>query len=241
MTFETLLAAGRNVDSFDLMTQARLSVTLPEGVWITDVSTAHPEATFRVLAAMPGEDAGFGLVRITAPDVESILEEMRAAEDVTSVSVLQRDEERAIVQFETTQPLLLLSARESRLPIELPVDIRDGEATVEVTASRERLSELGDQLHAFGLRFEVEYVHERIETERLLSKRQRETLLAAVEHGYYDTPRGCSLTELAEELDVAKSTCSETLHRVEEIVVKRFVRELPESNETLESTPTDRS
>lgn len=114
------------MDSFDLMTQARLSVTLPEGVWITDVSTAHPEATFRVLAAMPGEDAGFGLVRITASDVESILEEMRAAEDVTSVSMLQRDEERAIVQFETTQPLLLLSARESRLPIELPVDIRTG-------------------------------------------------------------------------------------------------------------------
>lgn len=223
------------------MTQARLSITLPEDVWIADVSRAHPEATFRVLAAMPGEDAGFGLVRLTAPDVESILEEMRAAADVTSLSSLHRDGERAVVQFETTQPLILLSARESRTSIELPVDVRDGIATVEVTASHEHLSELGEQLRAFGLRFDVEYVHERVEAERLLSKRQREVLLAAVERGYYDTPRGCSLTELAEELGVAKSTCSETLHRVEEVVVKRFVRELPEANEASEPTPTDRS
>lgn len=223
------------------MTQARLSITLTEDVWIADVSRAHPEATFRVLAAMPGEDAGFGLVRLTAPDVESILEEMRAAADVTSLSSLHRDGERAVVQFETTQPLILLSARESRTSIELPVDVRDGIATVEVTASHEHLSELGEQLRAFGLRFDVEYVHERVEAERLLSKRQREVLLAAVERGYYDTPRGCSLTELAEELGVAKSTCSETLHRVEEVVVKRFVRELPEANEASEPTPTDRS
>lgn len=111
------------------MTQARLSITLTEDVWIADVSRAHPEATFRVLAAMPGEDAGFGLVRLTAPDVESILEEMRAAADVTSLSSLHRDGERAVVQFETTQPLILLSARESRTSIELPVDVRDGIAT----------------------------------------------------------------------------------------------------------------
>jgi predicted DNA binding protein len=226
------------------MTQARLSIALPDGVWITEVSTAHPEASFRVLAAMPGagEDAGFGVVRITAPDVDPILAGMRAAEDLTSLSVVQRTEGQVLVQFETTEPLILLSARESRMPIELPVDIREGVATVEVTGSREHLSELGEQLRAFGLRFEVEYVHERVDTEGLLSERQREVLLAAVECGYYDTPRECSLTELAEELGVAKSTCSETLHRVEEVVVKRFVRELPEASEGMEPPiPTERS
>jgi hypothetical protein len=41
--------------------------------------------------------------------------------------------------------------------------------------------------------------------------------------GYYDTPRDCPLTELADELEIAKSTCSGTLHRAEETIVKRFV------------------
>lgn len=49
-------------------------------------------------------------------------------------------------------------------------------------------------------------------------------LREAVERGYYDTPRRVTLVELAEELDIAKSTCSEILHRVEEQVLKRFLK-----------------
>jgi predicted DNA binding protein len=48
-------------------------------------------------------------------------------------------------------------------------------------------------------------------------------LVQAVEQGYYDTPRGCTLTELSDELGLAKSTLSERLHRVEEKVVKEFL------------------
>ncbi len=49
----------------------------------------------------------------------------------------------------------------------------------------------------------------------------------AVEEGYYDTARTCSLTELAGEVGIAKSTCSETLHRAEETVIKQFIEDLP--------------
>ncbi|ADJ16393.1 helix-turn-helix domain-containing protein [Halalkalicoccus jeotgali] len=207
------------------MTEARLAVTLPEGVWIADVTTAHPETTVRVLAAMPGENVGFGLARVEEPGVDAVLEGMDAAADVTSLSVLRRGDRGALVQFETTQPLLVLSARESGIALEPPVEIHEGVATVEVTASRERLSELGEQLRAFGLGFEVEYVREGSDRERVLTDRQREVLLMAVEAGYYETPRRCSLTDLAAALGVAKSTASETLHRAEGAVIERFAAE----------------
>ncbi|WP_256390927.1 helix-turn-helix domain-containing protein [Natronoarchaeum rubrum] len=216
------------------MTQARLTVTLPDGTWIKDVSTEFPEATFRVLAAMPGEQAGFGLVRITAPDPAAVLEGMDAHEVLTSVDILEGSEDRVLVQFETTRPLLLFSARESGVPIELPMDIQDGDASVDVTASRDRLSVLGEQLETFGLDFEVEFVRERVDSSRLLTDRQRELLVEAVERGYYDTPRRCSVTDLAEAVGCAKSTCSETLHRAEERVVKRFVSDLPDADSELE-------
>jgi predicted DNA binding protein len=51
----------------------------------------------------------------------------------------------------------------------------------------------------------------------------RYLLRTAVERGYYDTPRRCTLTELAEALDMAKSTCSETLHRAEGKITKQFL------------------
>ena len=123
-------------------------------------------------------------------------------------------------------PLLLFPIQGSGVPLELPFDLQEGEATWEITASQERLSELGDQLDEFGIPYRVEAVSERVEDEQLLTDRQRRLLRTAVESGYYDTPRDCTLTELAEAVGIAKSTCSETLHRAEGTVIKRFVGRL---------------
>ncbi|GAB3027903.1 helix-turn-helix domain-containing protein [Natronobiforma cellulositropha] len=213
------------------MAQATLAITLPEQVWVQQVSTAHPEATIQVLAAVPGANSGFALVRITGPDVESVLADMDDHPQLTELTLAQWSENEATVHFETTAPLLMFSSRDSGMPIELPVEIRDGEAIIEVTGSRDRLSELTTQLTGFGLTYRVEHVRERLHDSQLLSERQRELVLAAVEQGYYDTPRRCSLTELADHLEIAKSTCSETLHRAEEAIVKQFVDDLPTADD----------
>ena len=209
------------------MAQATLTITMPEQVWIQQLSTAYPNATFRVLAAVPGADSGFALVRITGPNVADVIDDMNDHPQVTELTLAQWSDNEATVHFETTAPLLLFSARDSGMPIELPVEITDGEATIEVTGSRERLAELAQQLENFGLQYRIEHVRERLHESQLLSERQLEVVAAAVDEGYYDTPRRCSLTELAEHLGVAKSTCSETLHRAEEAIIKRFVDDLP--------------
>ncbi|AXR78144.1 helix-turn-helix domain-containing protein [Natrarchaeobaculum sulfurireducens] len=209
------------------MAQATLTITMPEQVWIQQLSTAYPNATFRVLAAVPGAESGFALVRITGPDVGDVIDDMNDHPQVTELTLAQWSDDEATVHFETTAPLLLFSTRDSGMPIELPVEITDGEATIEVTGSRERLAELAQQLENFGLQYRIEHVRERLHESQLLSERQLEVVAAAVDEGYYDTPRRCSLTELAEHLGVAKSTCSETLHRAEEAIIKRFVDDLP--------------
>ena len=205
------------------MPTAKLHITLPENVWVYQVSSAHPETEFRVLAAFPAEETGVGLLEITSPDLPAVVGAMDAREDVVRLDLHQASEETALVEFETSEPLLLFSVREAGLPLELPFTIRDGDAEVEITAARDRLSEFTSQLEAFGMSFDVEYVREMVNSESLLTDRQRELLDAAVEAGYYDTPRECSLTELAEEAGVAKSTASETLHRVEEKILKEYV------------------
>ncbi|WP_408958713.1 helix-turn-helix domain-containing protein [Natrinema sp. 74] len=212
------------------MAHATLTLTMPESIWIQQVSTAYPEATFRVLAAVPDAESGFALVRITGPEVPEVVDAMDDHPQITELSLAQWSDDEATVHFETTTPLLLFSSRDSGMPIELPVEVRDGEATIEVTGSRERLAELAEQLEHFGLQYRIDHVRERLHESQLLSERQLEVITAAVEEGYYDTPRRCSLTELAGHLDIAKSTCSETLHRAEEAIVKRFVEELPDAS-----------
>jgi len=209
------------------MPQARLLVDLPDGPWIADVSREFPDAGFRVLTAVPGESAGFALVRVSARDVDAVLSAMESHDALASVSVMARKDGVATVRIETDAPLLLLAAKRSGLPIEMPLDIEDGVAEVEVTGEHERVAEMGRRLSELGLEFEVERVRQRVNPARLLTDRQRELLLAAVDLGYYDVPRRATLTEVAEHAGIAKSTCSETLQRVERTVVREFVDDLP--------------
>lgn len=212
------------------MAQAGLRIEIPEGPWIGDVSRRYPGASFRVLAAFPAEEAdreiGFGLIEVRAAALDSLLAEIGEHETMEECTVLQRAEDAATIQIRTSTPMILLAARRAGVPVEMPVEIRDGTATVEISGAHDRLSELGSRLTELGLDFEVEYIQERHPPERLLTDRQRELLAVAIERGYYDTPRRCTLTELAEETDIAKSTCSEILQRIEETVVKEFVDRL---------------
>jgi hypothetical protein len=214
------------------MPLAKLTLTIPEGVWIGDLSRSYPDARFRILAALPGEDGGVGLLKLSTPDLVSVLREMDADPAVTDIDPVQRTDDSVLLQFETSDPLLLEPMQGSGVPIEMPFDIVDGQESWEVTAPRDRISTLGEQLDAFGIEFTVEHIHQHLTTEQLLTDRQRRLVETAIELGYYDTPRRCSLTDLADELDIAKSTCSETLHRAEEKIIKEFVAEdTPEPTE----------
>lgn len=210
------------------MARARLTVDIPAEVWIGELSRQYPTARFRILAAFPEGETGIGLLEISSQQVEEILEELQAADEVTRLDLIHRHEAEALIQFETSTPLLLFPLRRASVPLTMPFTIMDGEADWELTSSHDRLSELGEQLDALGINFRVEYFRQEIAPQQLLTDQQQELLLAAVEQGYYDTPRECSLTELAEWLDLAKSSVSETLHRAEERVIKEFVEDLPE-------------
>lgn len=208
------------------MPHAKLTLTVPEEVWIGDLTRSYPDASVRILAAMSDSADGVGLAEIVADQLPDVVATMHDYEDVTDLDLLQREDDRALVQFTTTMPLLLLPARDSGVPLEMPFEITEGQAVWELTAPQDRLSALGDQLDAFDISFSVDYIQQHVTEEPLLTERQRRLLTEAVEAGYYDTPRECSLTDLAERLDIAKSTASETMHRAEEKVVKEFVERL---------------
>ncbi|OYR85706.1 bacterio-opsin activator, partial [Halorubrum sp. E3] len=84
-------------------------------------------------------------------------------------------------------------------------------------------AKLGD-----GLSFSFEHLTEVDHWESELLSRpdvpaeQRETLLLAVERGYFETPRGVTLDELAAELGEPRSTVSYRLRRATAELAKRF-------------------
>jgi len=61
------------------------------------------------------------------------------------------------------------------------------------------------------------------ETDNGLTLEQKAALHAAVEHGYYESPRDVNVGELAEHLDVPRSTLTYRLRRAEEHLAKQRV------------------
>ncbi|MDZ7688322.1 MAG: helix-turn-helix domain-containing protein [Halobacteriales archaeon] len=214
------------------MPEARLSIEIPEGAWVRDISKKYPDAVFRVLSAFAGvgdeeedeKEHGVGIVEVEADgNIADIVRDISEHDAVADVELLWTDEKDALVEFRTRRPMMLLAARRSNIPVRMPFEIRDGVGNWELTAQRERLSELGTVFDSMGVSYEVERVH-RIRSEDFLTHKQREVIETALEMGYYDTPREASLSEVAEECGIAKSTCSETLHRAEERIIKDFYR-----------------
>ena len=92
---------------------------------------------------------------------------------------------------------------------------------------RERISAFADQLEALSIVFTLDRIYRDVDLSIPLTASERDLLVAAIERGYYDTPRRITLTDLAAERGLAASTVSERLHRAEELVVKEFCADEP--------------
>jgi predicted DNA binding protein len=209
------------------MPHAQLTVDLPEHTWIGDLSTAHPDVVFQVVTSIPGERTGIGLVRLTTADPLPLITDIQSRDDVEDLELLWKHDDEALIQIETSNPLPLLPVLRAGVPLKMPFDIQNGEATWEMTTLTSRLSSLGDHLDDLGIGFAIEYVREidASQADQLLTDRQQEVLLAAVEAGYYRAPRESTLSDVAEVLDIANATCSDLLHRAEGHIIHWFVEE----------------
>ena len=205
------------------MPYANLTITVPEGVWISKLSRTYPDARFRVLAATANNAKGFARVEVIGTNAEDICEEIESYETVTGLTVFEDEPGRCRVQLETTVPVLLNAIQEAGIPLDMPVEIVNRELELETTVAQEKLSSLGETLDRFGISYTVNCIRQESDSQSLLTERQQWLLREAIEHGYYDTPRRITLVELAEEVDVAKSTCSGILHRAEGQVLKQFL------------------
>jgi len=209
------------------MPHAKLTADIPDHTWIGDLSTAHPEVVFQVVTSVPGERTGTGLVRLKTVEPLPPITDIQSRDDVEDLELLWKHDDEALLQIETANPLPLLPVLRAGVPLKMLFDIQNSVATWEVTTSTSRLSNLGDHLDDSGIGFSIEHVREidASQADQLLTDRQQEVLLAAVDAGYYRSPRESTLGDVAEALDIANATCSDVLNRAEGHIIHWFVEE----------------
>ena len=105
-----------------------------------------------------------------------------------------------------------------------PFEVRDGWVEWTVSCAREKVRDLLSGFDDESIPYRL--LSTRGVTSRLLTPRQRFVFDSAMKEGYYDVPRRITLTELAVVLNVAKSTLSAQLHRIESTVHHAFVDDI---------------
>ena len=182
----------------------------------------RPNDEFCVLSTRLKGDGLVVILEASMDDPEELVELFAAAPGITH-EVLHLDDRTVTIQYVLpfVPPPYRALLDSGNLP-QLPHAIRDGWFVTDLTTTHDRLSKYRDELEATGFRFEIVSVTQSLDPRDLLTDRQRRLVAEAIERGYYDTPRECSLTELADGLDVSKSTASVVLHNAEETIVKEF-------------------
>lgn len=201
------------------MIVASLSIRLPSDAWIADVSSSHPEATFRLLSGVPSGRTAVELGEVRADDpvpAAHAVADHRATETFERLAVT---DDRVLSTYETSDTALYEFLQDAALPPEFPVVVRDGWFDLDFTGKRETFDRLRANLDEAGRDYELRSLVSATGPDDLLTDRQREVVEVALRAGYFEVPRECTLSELASELGIDPSTASGVIRRAQERVM----------------------
>ena len=205
------------------MISARFRIQLPDSFWVAEVSQAFPQMTFRLLSGYRIGETALELGEVTGRDPDGAAAAIRGHEAIEQYELLEREAERALTKYETSDTDLYEFVEQAELTIEFPVDVRNGWYEFDLTGTREEFEYLRNALEAGGVSFELDSLVSTTGSESLLTDRQHELLDVAVREGYFEVPRECTLAELAEVVGVDKSTASTVLRRGESTLLKWYL------------------
>lgn len=229
------------------MITAQLSVEYPD--WTAELGSADAEGM--LLTSYFHESGYVGLFAFEARAFDAVVEAIRSDGRVASIQVVERyTPERGLdggvlvvreAEREETAPLQILQ-REGVLPYG-PTELRDGREFLTILAEEhEDVSRAVDALDEVAC-VEVSRVSQNFswrlwpnhaEWQTVLdsiSARQAELLVLALERGYFEIPREVTLTELADEFGVTKTTASHYIRKAQNNLMEFVIKYLGLSQE----------
>lgn len=110
-----------------------------------------------------------------------------------------------------------------------PFEIRDGKIKIAFLGDEKQLKGLLENLGKLDLKFRVASLTDaKFSPEsplNLLTEKQREVIVSAFEHGYYESPRRISSQELAKKLKLKSSTLVEHRRKAEQRLLSNILKE----------------
>ncbi len=193
----------------------RIKVRLPEGHWSGDVSRLRPEAILRIEETMP-LSKGRGTAKLSSSiDLANELASHLGIEEVRDLGVNRYEVDIAPKGGGYIKPI-----RDTGVIPQSPFEVRDGWVDWTIECVAQKAFQLVQNLKDSDIPYQV--VSTKSTNSRMLTSRQRTIFDAAMNEGYWESPRRITLTKLAELLGVSKSTLSVQLHKIEGVVLNSY-------------------
>lgn len=201
-----------------------LQVQTPACAWCRLASTKHPDVGLRVTSyyARPNGSA-MEVVEMRGPSWPQAVDDIKGLSSVEKVEVLEGTPQEGRIRVTARECSLPAAIEASGIVPQLPFDVAQGCDKWLLLSSKEHAKDFYESLRAKDVHVDVVFSGE-YAPEAKLTPRQQQILDFAVQAGYYDYPRRVTLTTMAQQLGIAKSTLSQTLMLVESEVVKHGVR-----------------
>jgi predicted DNA binding protein len=202
------------------MPRARLKIKSNEA--LVSLSERHTDTEFLVLGGWPTDEKLRVLVQTSGVDIAALEQTLSAIPTLTDIEFRQRTDERVLFEVSTPTPASHGAMAESGVVPSFPLRLEDGWFIGTLTASQEQLSAFRDELDVADIDYQLIRISKNEEASDTLTPRQQEVIELAVQHGYYESPRRCTLTGLADLLDVNKSVVSRILQRAEGHIITAY-------------------
>ncbi len=198
--------------------KSKLLITFPTQLWLS-LTKKYTYLQFEIKAFIPVEQdpfVGNSLIVITGSVPESFLQELDNHPSIISYSIMERTPNQMILNTITKDHILLLTIVKNMILVDLPVPVSNGVAEFVVSSTRSNIDQFIRDLENQGLIVEIKSIGNYSEDllHNILTPRQFEVYTSAKQKGYYESPRQITLTELAREIEVAKSSLSSILQRI---------------------------
>ncbi|AHZ24615.1 helix-turn-helix domain-containing protein (plasmid) [Haloferax mediterranei ATCC 33500] len=195
------------------------------GGWLAELSTGFPTDEFRLLATQLRDEGALVTLEVQTPDGGDIIQEFETTPEVANVEVLHADSQVVLLQFLTRRSKVYDPLYESGCISIYPTLLQNGWFSVHVAAGHDSLANYLEELTAAEVPYQVISLSQSHETATILTNRQQQFIETAIEQGFYDDPKTCTLTELAETLNIHKSAASRLRHRTECRLITHFATE----------------
>ncbi|WP_136716198.1 helix-turn-helix domain-containing protein [Halorientalis salina] len=180
---------------------------------------AVPDTTVRVESIVPIASAVMPYFWIEATEIEGVTRVLRDADSIEAVTVIDEMDTKQLLKVQwAEEPDELVSILLDTEAIVLQAAMSDADWTFRLRfPDYDDLSAFSRRCREHDVRIELEQLYSpnrsTQESQYDLTPEQREVLVTAVEHGYFEVPRGVTLDELGDLLGISDSAASQRLRR----------------------------